>query len=93
MPEWRPELRTIVEVQSVFHNGARKLGIDDGNDFYRSRIRERGEHLRGSQPYVAKALGKELGISIPQLDVVACGRARFEPDGVANDEGALKRED
>jgi len=27
-----------------------------------------------------------LGISIPQLDVVASSRARFEPDGVANDE-------
>src|SRR5260370_16279953 len=64
----------------------RRLGFEDGDDFYRSRIRERGEHLRGSLPDVAEALGKELGISIPQLDVVASGRARFESDGVATDE-------
>jgi hypothetical protein len=53
-------------------------------DFYRSRIRERGEHLQNRLPYMAKALGEDLGISIPQLDVVAGRGTRFEPDGVAD---------
>src|SRR5260221_5713422 len=54
--------------------------------FYRSRIRERAEHLGGRLPYVAEAVGKDLGISIPQLDVIASGRTGFKSDGVANDE-------
>jgi len=53
-------------------------------DFYRSRIGERGEHLRSRLPYMAKALREELGIAVPQLDVVACRGTRFEPDGVAD---------
>lgn len=36
-------------------------------------------------PYVAKARSEKLGITVPELDLVACGRTRFEPDGVAND--------
>jgi hypothetical protein len=53
---------------------------------YRSRIRERGEHLRSGLPNVPEALGQKLGISIPQLDVVAGRGAGFEPDRVANHE-------
>ncbi len=49
-----------------------------------SRIRERGEHLRNRLPYMAQALREELGVSVPQLDVVACRRTGFEPDGVAD---------
>src|SRR5712671_1938382 len=49
-------------------------------DFDRSRIGERGEHLRNGLPYMAQALGKELGVSVPQLDVIACRRTGFEPD-------------
>ena len=64
--------------------GRKRLAATD--DVYRSRIRERGEHLRSRLPYMAKALGKELGISVPQLDVVACGRTGFKPDCVANNE-------
>lgn len=30
----------------------RKLGFEDGDDVYRSRIRERGEHQRGRLPHV-----------------------------------------
>lgn len=33
---------------------------------------------------MAKALGKELRIAIPQLDVVARRRTGFEPDGMAD---------
>jgi hypothetical protein len=56
------------------------------SDFYRSRIRERGEHLRNRLPYMTEALGQELGISVPQLDIVGCSRTGFEPNSVANHE-------
>ncbi len=68
-----------------------KASRGDGGDFYRSRIRERREHLRSGVSYIAKALGKELGIPVPQLDVVACSRTGFKPDSVANHErGGLR---
>lgn len=35
---------------------------------------------------MAQALYQELGVSIPQLDIVGSGRTSFEPDGVADDE-------
>ena len=71
-------------IGSVKADHCRKPSRGDGVDFYRSRIRERSEHLRNRLPYVAKALREELRISVPQLDVVGCRRTRFEPDGVAD---------
>jgi hypothetical protein len=53
---------------------------------YRSRVRDGGEHLRNSLPHVTEALGEKLGISIPQLDVVASRRAGFEPDRACRNE-------
>src|SRR6266404_3425875 len=73
----------FVCIDYVFPLG-RQARRGDGLDFDRSRVRERGEHLRNGLPYMAKAFGEELGISVPQLDVIACGRTGFEPDGMAD---------
>lgn len=55
-------------------------------EFLRSGILERGKHLRSCLADMAEALGKEFGIAVPQLDVVACRGTCFESDGVANHE-------
>jgi len=60
-------------------------------EFFRSRIGERGEHLRSAPAYVAQALSQELNVSVPELDVIGCGRTGFEPDGLADHErGGLR---
>lgn len=53
----------------------------------RSRIGERCEHLRSGLLNISKTVRQRFLVSVPELDVVGCGRTGFELDGMANDKG------
>src|SRR5271154_365848 len=59
----------------------------DHSRIARSPIGERCEHLRSCLLNISKTVRQRFLVSIPELDVVACGRTSFEPDGIANDKG------
>jgi hypothetical protein len=59
----------------------------DHSGVVRSRIGERREHLRSSLLNISKTVRQRFLVAVPELDIVACGRTSFEPDGMANDKG------
>jgi len=59
----------------------------DHSRIARSRIAERCEHLSSSLLDISKTIRQRFLVSVPELDIVGCGRTGFEPDGMANDEG------
>ena len=51
-----------------------------------SLVRERGQNLRSCAMHMVEALRENLGIAVPELDIVRSCRIRFETNCVADNE-------